>query len=84
VLLTVLAAVQGGLAIVATVRTTRQITTLEQRGPPPTVGLNMLMQALDQERELLSEGQATLTADETRAIVVQKMKSRRNPYDGMF
>jgi diguanylate cyclase (GGDEF)-like protein len=68
VLLTVLAAVQGGLAIVTTVRSARQITTLEQRGLAPTVGLNMLSQELDQERELLAEAHATLTPDETRAI----------------
>jgi diguanylate cyclase (GGDEF)-like protein len=68
VLLTVLAAVQGGLAIVATVRTARQITTLERRGLAPTVGLNMLSQELDQERELLAEAHATLTSDQARAI----------------
>ncbi len=68
VLLTVLAAVQGGLAIDATVHSARQITTLEQRGLAPTVGLNMLSQELDQERELLTETQAALTPDQRRAI----------------
>jgi len=67
-LLALSSCVQGVLAIAATARSARQVTTLERQSLEPAISLALVSQYLDQERAFVALDLARLSRDRVRAV----------------